>query len=62
MTSMNRISSAINAHTLIEQVQVMMGSVEQAYRRGQAVHPLCQDSCRLLICPGYRVVRSPWGD
>jgi tetratricopeptide (TPR) repeat protein len=24
--------------------------------------PLCQDSCRLLICPGYQVVRSPWGD
>ncbi len=43
MTSMNRISSAINAHSLIEQAQVMMGSVEQAYRRGQAVHEVEQE-------------------
>ena len=43
MTSMNQISSAINAHALIEQAQVMIGSVEQAYRRGQAVHEVEQD-------------------
>ena len=43
MTSMNRISSAINVHARIEHAQVMIGSVEQAYRSGQAVHEVEQE-------------------
>ena len=43
MTSMNEICAAINAHSLIEQAQVMIGSVEKAYRRGQAVHEVEQE-------------------
>ncbi len=33
MSNMNQTSSAINAQALIEQVQVMIGSVEQAYTK-----------------------------
>ena len=43
MTSMNASCAAINAHSLIEQAQVMIGSVEKAYRSGQAVHEVEQE-------------------
>ena len=43
MTSMNEICAAINTHSLIEQAQVMIGSVEKAYRSGQAVHEVEQE-------------------